>query len=42
LRAIFQSDHLVAFLKHRIKCEVKQTHPNRNLLADYPPLTLAC
>lgn len=42
LRAAFQSDHWDTFLKRRIQNEVKQTHPNRNLLNNYTPLTLAC
>ena len=42
VRAAFQSDHWQTFLDwHRTK-EVTRTHPNRNSLANYNPLTLAC
>jgi hypothetical protein len=42
VRAAFQSDHWRIFLDHRIKNEVEQIHTNKDLLADYQPLTLAC
>jgi hypothetical protein len=42
VRAAFQSDHWQAFLEQRITSEVKQVHPNQDLLADYQPMTLAC
>jgi hypothetical protein len=41
-RAAFQSDHWRTFLDHRIKNEVERIHTNKDLLADYQPLTLAC
>jgi hypothetical protein len=42
VRAAFQSDHWQTFLNHRIAKEVKRTHPNQKLLADYQAMTLAC
>jgi hypothetical protein len=42
VRAAFQSDHWQAFLEYRIANEIKQTHPNQNLMADYQALTLSC
>ena len=42
VRAAFQSDHWRTFIDWHIENEVTQTHPNRHLLQDYTPLTLAC
>ncbi|MEX1027154.1 MAG: ISKra4 family transposase [Candidatus Paceibacterota bacterium] len=42
VRAAFQSDHWRSFLDDHITQETKKTHPHRNLLAEYIPLTLAC
>ncbi len=42
VRAAFQSDHWRTFIDWHIEHEVTQTHPNRHLLQDYTPLTLAC
>jgi hypothetical protein len=42
VRAAQQSDHWRAFLDHRIANEVERTHPNRDLVKDYQPFTLAC
>ena len=42
VRAAFQSDHWRTFLDWHIENEVTQTHPNRHLLKDYTPITLAC
>jgi hypothetical protein len=35
VRAAFQSDHWKTFLKQRITCEINQTHPNHDLLANF-------
>ena len=42
VRAAFQSDHWRTFMNWHIGHEVTQTHPNRHLLQDYNPQTLAC
>lgn len=42
VRAVFQSSHWLAFQKHRIAESSKSHHPNRNLIKDYKPLSLAC
>ena len=42
VRAAFQSDHWRTFMNWHIEHEVTQTHPNRHLLQDYNPQTLAC
>ena len=42
LRAAFQSDHWEAFCNDRMFNAIEHAHPNRDLLKDYAPLTLAC
>ena len=42
VRAAFQGNHWRTFLDHRIAHEVEKTHPNRDLLADYTPIAIAC
>jgi len=42
VRAAFQSDHWRTFLNCNMKNEVTSTHPNRYLLHNYAPPTLAC
>jgi len=42
VRAAFQSDHWRPFLDWHMTAEVNRIHPNRNSLANYTPLTLAC
>jgi len=42
VRAAFQSDHWRGFLDWNMQNEVARTHPNRDLLEDYMPLTLGC
>ena len=42
VRAAFQSDHWRTFLNWHMKNEVTSTHPNRYLLHNYAPPTLAC
>lgn len=42
VRAIFQSDYWELFCKQRIATQSCSTHPNRNLIHDYQPITLAC
>ena len=42
VRAVFQSDHWRAFLTWHMTEEVTCTHPNRNCLQEYTPLTMAC
>ncbi len=42
VRAVFQSDYWDAFCKQRIANQRTSTHPNRNLIDDYIPLSMAC
>jgi len=42
VRAMFQSDYWEAFCKQRITNQSTSTHPNRHLINDYQPLSLAC
>lgn len=42
VRAAFQSDHWRTFLDWYKTNEVARAHPNRNSMANYTPLTLAC
>ena len=42
VRAVFQSDYWDQFQLERIANANKTTHPNRNLISNYNPLTLAC
>jgi len=42
VRAAFQSDHWRTFWDWHTAQEVTRTHPNRNALSNYTPLTLAC
>ena len=42
VRAVFQSAYWEAFCKQRITNQSTSTHPNRHLINDYQPLSLAC
>lgn len=42
VRAAFQSDYWRGFLDWNMTHDVKRTHPNKDLLQNYSPLTLAC
>jgi hypothetical protein len=42
VRAAFQSDYWDLFQKRRIQEQTVAVHPNRNLVQNYCPLTLAC
>jgi len=42
IRAAFQSDHWRTFVDWHMENEIKQTHPNQNLIHDYTPPALAC
>jgi len=42
VRAAFQSDHWDEFLEARRAQHLAEAHPNRNLVSNYTPLTLAC
>ena len=42
VRAAFQSEHWESFLADRMSGEAERTHPHRDLLKDYQPMTLAC
>jgi len=42
VRAVFQSAHWEAFCRQRITNQSTSTHPNRHLINDYQPLSLAC
>jgi hypothetical protein len=42
VRAVFQSAYWDAFCKQRISNQSASTHPNRSLINDYRPLSLAC
>jgi len=42
VRAVFQSAYWEAFCKKRISNQSILTHPNRHLINDYQPLSLAC
>lgn len=42
VRAVFQSDYWEVFCKQRVTTQSTTTHPNRSLINDYQPLTLAC
>jgi hypothetical protein len=42
VRAVFQSSHWVTFQQHRIAQLSTSSHPKRNLIKDYKPLSLAC
>ncbi len=42
VRAVFQSDHWDAFQKQRLTRLSTESHPHRNLIDDYKPLTLPC
>lgn len=42
VRAVFQSDHWNTFQQQRIANLIAKAHPNRELIKDYQPLTLAC
>ena len=42
VRAVFQSAYWEAFCRQRITNQSTSTHPNRQLINDYQPLSLAC
>jgi hypothetical protein len=42
VRAVFQTDYWRAFCDQRIETLSAQAHPNRDLIHNYIPLTLAC
>jgi hypothetical protein len=42
VRAAFQSDYWETFCKQRIKHQSNSAHPNRKIIQDYLPFTLAC
>jgi len=42
VRAAYQSDYWDHFHRERKENIITRTHPNRSLVADYSPLTLAC
>jgi hypothetical protein len=42
VRAAFQSDHWRSFLEWNTAQDVKRTHPNRSLMENHVPFTLAC
>lgn len=42
VRAVFQSAYWEAFCRQRITNQSTSTHPNRHLINDYQPLSLAC
>jgi hypothetical protein len=42
VRAVFQSDHWRTFVDWHMKNQINRIHPNRNLLHEYSPPTLAC
>ncbi len=42
VRAAFQSDYWHEFCKARIESATQLTHPHRNLLTEYQPLSLSC
>ena len=41
VRAVFQSDHWKTFHQQRIRRLTEETHPHRNMIGQYTPLTLA-
>ena len=41
VRAVFQSDHWTTFHQQRIEQLTEETHPHRNMIGEYTPLTLA-
>ncbi|WP_342190269.1 ISKra4 family transposase [Stieleria varia] len=42
VRAVFQSDYWDKFCKQRVTELSESTHPNRNMVCHYTPLTMAC
>lgn len=42
VRAAFQSDHWRSFQDSYVERQTRETHPYRNLLGHYEPLTIAC